>query len=98
MWPGMRPATGWIANFTSTPSWSSVVHQLAHRVLGLRDRHAVAGHDDHRARVLHDERGILGAARLDHLVAGVGQRRRRVSPKPPRITLTNERFIARHMM
>ena len=23
MWPGMRPATGWIAYFTSTPRFSS---------------------------------------------------------------------------
>ena len=45
---------------------------LAHRCLRLGDRHAVARHDDHRTRILHDERGIFGAAGLDYLVAHVG--------------------------
>ena len=49
MWPGMRPATGWIANFTSTPRFVSSFVQLAHAVLRLRDRHPVTGDDDHRA-------------------------------------------------
>jgi hypothetical protein len=34
-------------------------------VLRLRHRHAVAGHDDHGTRILHDEGGIFGAARSD---------------------------------
>ena len=45
MWPGMRPATGWIAYFTSTPRALEQVGQLADRVLGLRDGQPVAGHD-----------------------------------------------------
>ena len=42
MCPGMRPATGWIAYFTSTPRLLEHVGELAHRVLRLRDGHAVA--------------------------------------------------------
>ena len=49
MWPGMRPATGWIAYLTSTPFFSSSVGELAHGVLRLRDRHPVARDDDDRA-------------------------------------------------
>jgi len=29
MWPGMRPATGWMANFTSTPA-SSRIDVISH--------------------------------------------------------------------
>jgi len=42
-----------------------VVGQFAQRMLGLRDRHAVTRHDDHRARVFHDEGGIVRRALLD---------------------------------
>ena len=48
MCPGIRPATGWIAYLTSTPRGLEELGQLADRVLGLRDRQAVAGDDDHR--------------------------------------------------
>ena len=48
MCPGMRPATGWIAYFTSTPALLEQRGQLAHRVLRLRDRQPIAGHDHHR--------------------------------------------------
>ena len=51
MWPGMRPATGWIAYFTSTPLLLEQVGELAHGVLRLRDREPVAGHDDDLPRV-----------------------------------------------
>ena len=43
MWPGMRPATGWMAYFTSTPSALRLVGHLAQLRAGLRHRHAVAG-------------------------------------------------------
>ena len=77
------------------------VGHLAQRVLRLRHRHAVARHDDDRAGILHDEGGVLGAARFDR----AGRRPRRPAgaappsvPKPPRITLKIERFIPLHMM
>ena len=52
------------------------IGHLAQRMLRLRHRHAIARHDDHRAGILQDEGGILGAARLDQPVGGPGRRRR----------------------
>ena len=49
-----------------------LVGHLTHGVLRLRHRHAVTGHDDDRTRVLHDERGVVGAARLDGFIAQPG--------------------------
>ena len=100
MWPGMRPATGWIAYLTVTPFSVSLARQLLDRVLGARDRQAVARHDDHRLGVAEHEGGVVGAAALDRPLLG---RRRPAAvaaspPKPPRMTLKNERFIALHMM
>ena len=46
MWPGMRPATGWIANLHVDAALGQLIVELAHLVLRLRHRHAVAGHDD----------------------------------------------------
>ena len=60
MWPGMRPATGWIANWTSTPLRDQEVHQLADRALRLRHRHPVPGDDDHALAVGHEDRRVLG--------------------------------------
>ena len=100
MWPGMRPATGWIAYLTVTPLCGELVGQLLDRVLRARDREAVAGHDDHRLGVAEDERRVVGAAALDRPLLGL--RRPPAAPasppKPPRMTLKNERFIALHMM
>ena len=42
MWPGIRPATGWIAYFTSTPARLEELGELADLVLGLGDGEAVA--------------------------------------------------------
>ena len=100
MWPGMRPATGWIAYLTVTPLCDELLGQLLDRVLRARHRQAVAGHDDHRLGVAEDEGGVVGAAALDRraarpLPAAAGAAS---PPKPPRITLKNERFIALHMM
>ena len=76
MWPGMRPATGWMANWTSTPLRDEQVHQLAHRALRLRHRHAVARHDDHALAVGHQHRGVLRADLAQLLLAlGAGRRR-----------------------
>ena len=46
MWPGMRPATGWMAYFDLDAFLLQRVGHLAQRVLRLRHRHAVARHDD----------------------------------------------------
>ena len=59
MWPGSRPATGWMPNRTLTPLLAQVPGQLGDRVLGLRDGHAVAGGDDHRRRRLGEQLGDL---------------------------------------
>ncbi len=44
------------------------VEHLPHRVLGLGDGHAIAGHDDDLLRVLEEIGGILGRAPLDGLL------------------------------
>ncbi len=85
MCPGMRPATGWMAYFTSPPLLLDQFRQLAHLVLRLRHRHAVARNDDHAARVgeLHGRvlRARSGApsspAAVLAVVAGCARRRRR---------------------
>ena len=59
MWPGMRPATGWIAYFTWTPRCSRMRRELAHGVLGLRRRHAVARDEDDLPRVGELRRDVL---------------------------------------
>ena len=59
------------------------VGHLAQRMLRLGDRHAVAGHDDDRARDLHDERGVLGAPLLDRaLLHRTARRQVRLAPEP----------------
>ena len=64
MWPGMRPATGWMANLTSTPRLVRMSIEFADLVLGLGDGHAVAGNDDHR----------LAAARMAAASSGLALR------------------------
>ena len=93
----MRPATGWIANLTSMPLRLEHLGQLAHRVLGLRDGHAVAGHDDDLARVGHLD--AASAALVERTVRSTpsSPRRRRPSttpPKPPATIAGIERFMA----
>ena len=61
MWPGIRPATGWIAYLTSTPRSSRSSAELAARVLRLGDGEAVARDDDHVLRVRELDRGIVRA-------------------------------------
>jgi hypothetical protein len=91
MWPGMRPATGWIANFTLTPRFDQLLRQLPDLVLRLRDRHAVAGHDHHAFGVGHHRRDV---ARLDRLSARPDLLRLPPPPKLENSTLVIERFIA----
>jgi hypothetical protein len=79
MWPGMRPGDRVDRVAHADPLLLQQVGHLAQRVLGLRHRHAVARHDDHRGRVLHDERRILGAALLDRLLLLGAARRDRAA-------------------
>src|ERR1700753_214192 len=83
MWPGMRPAPGWMAELTSTArgvraavaaAAGERVVQLAHLVLRLGARHAVTRHDEHQARRFEDRGGFLGrrAARRALLAGGGG--------------------------
>jgi len=48
------------------------VGHFAQRVLGLRHRHAVARHDDHLGRVLHDEGRIIGRTELCRFLLATG--------------------------
>ena len=59
MCPGMRPATGWIAYFTSTPRASSSSASSRTAVLGLGDREAVARDHDDRRGVGELDRGVV---------------------------------------
>jgi hypothetical protein len=96
----MRPATGWMANFTSTPRASSSSISSFKRMLGLSHRHAVAGDDDDLG-VLHPVDRVLHRGRLDALLGRLGPALLPTAapePKPPKTTLMIERFIALHMM
>ena len=73
MCPGIRPATGWIAYFTSTPRVLEELGELADPVLGLRHGQAVARDDDHRARVRELDRRVVDAELA--LGAAAGRRR-----------------------
>ena len=71
--------------------------QLAHLVLGLGHRHAVAGNHDHVAGIGQLHGGVLDRDAADRLA---GQRRRQpaaaaaLPPNAPNSTLANERFMA----
>ena len=56
-----------------------MIGHFAQRMLGLRHRHAIARHDDDRARILHDEGGIIGRALLDRPRFGPARRSRRLA-------------------
>ena len=90
MWPGMRPATGWMPKRTFDAVLAQRLGDLVDRVLRLRDRHAVARHDDHVLR-LRQQLGGLGRGDRRHLAGGLPRRpaspaRRCSVPKPPAIT------------
>ena len=99
MCPGMRPATGWIAYFTSTPFVLEQLGEVADVVLRLRDREPVAGDEDDAPRVREHDRDVVGRRRAHRL--------RRPHPPPPlpavastfpnapKRTFAIERFIAR---
>ncbi len=87
MCPGIRPATGWIAYVTLTPPLLEELGELAHAVLRLGDRQAVAWDDDHVLGVGELDRDVVGADRADRAAraAGAGGRRplrRRRSRRP----------------
>ena len=71
MWPGSRPATGWMPNRTSTPALAQLAGELGDRVLRLGDGHAVAGRDDHRRGVLQQVGDVLGVDLAVLAVVGV---------------------------
>ncbi len=94
MCPGMRPATGWMANFTSMPRLISDFRELLDLVLRLRHGHAVAGDDHHAFRVGHHDTGIGGIDRF-HAAGDIARRcLADVSPKALNSTLPMERFMA----
>ena len=99
MWPGMRPATGWIAKLHVDAALGELVVELAHAVLRLRDGHAVAGHDDDaraRSRAARPRPAAVALLTGFCLAAPAGPAC--TWPNAPNSTLVNERFIARHMM
>ncbi len=99
MWPGMRPATGWMAYLTSMPRLREQLGQLADAVLRLGDRHAVAGDDDDRAGAVEQARQLLGVMlRTVPLASAAGPPRPPSTlPKAPKSTFIAERFMARHI-
>ncbi len=97
MWPGRRPATGWMAKRTFLPLRAQLAGQLATRLLRLRHRHAVAGDDDDAVGLVQRRRHAVGVDRdllaLDrHLLA------RRAAKAAQDDADMNDRFIALHMM
>ena len=99
MCPGIRPATGWIAYFTSTPRDSSSSASSRHGVLGLGHGEAVAGHDDDVLGVGQLDRGVVGRDLADGAARRRADRGRVPSPppKPPTMMLMTERFMASAM-
>ena len=75
-----------------------LVVQFRDAVLRVRDRHAVARHDDDEARHLERLRGALDRFFLVVPFFAAGGGPACTWPKPPNSTFVNERFIARHMM
>ena len=77
------------------------VGQLAHVVLRLRDREAVARDDDDPARVGEHDGAVLGRDLAVALPVGGGCRAAPAAgagaPNAPKRTLASERFIARPM-
>ena len=80
MWPGMRPATGWMAYLTVGAAPFEDLGELAHGVLGLGDGHPVAGDDDERLRRLQNgdrlvDRGLVVVDSGSACRCGAGRRR-----------------------
>ena len=75
---------------------------ISNRVLRLRHRHAVAGHDDHvlASRSISAVSAALMALTSPRLAGAAppDARSPAVVPKPPAMTLMKLRFIAAHMM
>ena len=99
MCPGIRPANGWIAYFTSTPCFWRNAARVAYRVLGLGNGHPVPGDDDHVLGGLEDlgrvvDRSLVELARRLAPAGRAARRLRPCVPKAPKRTFANERFIA----
>jgi len=95
MCPGMRPATGWIAYLTSTPSPRAPAATRA-PVLGCANRHPVAGCDHDQTGVGELDRDVLAVVeRTVPPVAPAAPAGAATSPpKPPATIAGTERFIA----
>ena len=66
-----------MAKRTSAPALAQQLGDLVERVLRLRDRHAVAGHDDDALARRAAARAVSAAVMLLHLARGLRRRRRR---------------------
>ena len=97
MWPGMRPATGWIAYCDVDALLLEQLRELAHVVLRLRDREPVAGDDDDLAREGELHRDVLRGRRANG-AAVVGASAVPAPactwPNAPNRTFVTERFMA----
>ena len=76
MWPGMRPATGWIAYFDVDALGLEQLRELAHLVLRLRDGEAVARDDDDALRVREHHGDVVGRGRANGRAVGARRGRR----------------------
>ena len=69
MCPGMRPATGWMPNTTSTPRLAQDLGELGRGVVRAGDREPVAGHDHDPLRVVEQDRDVVGLHRAHRPIA-----------------------------
>ena len=70
MWPGIRPATGWMAYDTSTPRVLQQIGEGMHVVLCLGDRHPVPGHEDDLVRIAEHHGDVVHGRGAD-LAVGI---------------------------
>ncbi len=72
MWPGIRPATGWMANLhIDGRACGEQVVEFRDPVLRVRHRHAVTRHDHDQARHLERLRGAFGRLFLEGRASAV---------------------------
>ena len=79
MCPGIRPATGWMPNTTSTPRSLQDLGEFGRGVVRAGDREPVAGHDHDALRVVEQDRDVVGLHRAHRPVRTApadGSRRR----------------------
>ena len=98
MWPGRRPATGWTPNRTFTPWARSRLVSSATACWALAVAMPYPG--VMMTDLEFHSRSAAPAASISWCspVTSAPPDGPVPSPKPPRMTETNERFMARHMM